>query len=422
MAIFTILTIIMTIVLRSRRQVRNKRWEDLPVSKRIWYRLVDTSKSGLISVLVLFIQILVALTHWDVFLIRTLAPMMNGNIESVGLVCLFPSLLTNPLISLALQLTLPLMVSALAAVSVGCGHLLSLWIDNRCSQPSSNFDSDFSDMDDSSSTYGLLESTHNRTGSRPADYPALALVLSNTISILQFFYFGTSLAAIEYFFSSVQSHTGLKYVQAHPWMLYDDAKSLRGFSIPWLVLVVIGGPIAFVVFSWLIRHKPTSPNVTSYVGSLFSRYRHRVFWWEIVNVMKKLTVALLIRGISATNPMQVASITLSICIPLVLQTSVRPWKRYLENVMDVIGSVLLISSLVASQSILSSASLSVLYLVLTLDATYVVAMILMIIHQLITCETEYQRLWNITFGKTEILSDGFVGSNDTSTNSSLDGY
>jgi hypothetical protein len=202
-------------------------------------------------------------------------------------------------------------------------------------------------------------------------------------------------------------------------MLYDDAKSLRGLSIPWLIFVVIGFPITFVVFSWLIRHKPTSPNITSYIGSLFSRYRHRVFWWEIVNDMKKLTIALLIRGISAANPMQVACITVAICIPLAFLSAVRPWKRYLENVMDVVGGILLVVSLVASNAFSTSRSLPVLYLVLTLDTIYVVSMIVMIIHQLITCETEYQRLWKITFGNTEVLSDGFVGSNDL--HSSLNG-
>jgi hypothetical protein len=88
--------------------------------------------------------------------------------------------------------------------------------------------------------------------------------------------------------------------------------------------------------------------------------------------------------------------------------------------MDVIGSVLLISSLGASNSIRSTGSLSVLYLVLTLDSIYVVSMIVMIIHQLITCETEYQRLWNISFGNTEILSDGFLISDVAPINSSND--
>jgi hypothetical protein len=122
--------------------------------------------------------------------------------------------------------------------------------------------------------------------------------------------------------------------------------------------------------------------------------------------MKKLTIALLIRGISAANPMQVASITLSICIPLASQSAVRPWKRYLENVMDVVGSILLVVSLVASNAFSTSRSLPVLYLVLTLDSIYVVSMIVMIIHQLITCETEYQRLWRLTFGQAEVSFRG----------------
>jgi hypothetical protein len=201
----------------------------------------------------------------------------------------------------------------------------------------------------------------------------------------------------EYFFASVQVHSGLKYVQAHPWMLYDDARSLRGLSIPWLVMIVIGLPLDFIVFAWHVRHKSSSPVVTLYVGSLFQRYRQSVFWWEIVNVVKKLTIALLIRGISASNLLQVALITLAICVPLAIQASVRPWRRYWENVADLVGSVLLVSSLGAS-----TRSLPVFYMVLSLDAIYVVTLLSMILWHLVTSKTEYQHIWGSLLANPKI--------------------
>jgi hypothetical protein len=161
----------------------------------------------------------------------------------------------------------------------------------------------------------------------------------------------------------------------------------------------------------MIRHKVSSPRLTSYVGSLFVRYRHRLFWWEIVNVLKKLTIALLLRGLPASNPLQGSLITLTICIPLVIQSTMHPWKNFSENVMDVISSVLLVSSLGASQS-LSAVSQSVVWvLVLALDALFVICLVAMIIHQLITQKTEYQRLWEASHG----FSDEAVESNFSSS-------
>jgi hypothetical protein len=73
--------------------------------------------------------------------------------------------------------------------------------------------------------------------------------------------------------------------------------------------------------------------------------------------------------------------------------------------MDVIGSVLLIASLVASEASTSRRAFSVLYLILTLDSLYVLVIVAMVFRQLIMDKTEYQRLWDISFGYTQSLSE-----------------
>jgi hypothetical protein len=211
------------------------------------------------------------------------------------------------------------------------------------------------------------------------------------------------LAAVEYFFSSVQTGTGMKYDQSHPWMLYDDARSLRHLSIPWLVIVAIGLPITFLVSCWKLRHKINSPVVVTYAGSLFRKYRSRCYWWEIVNVIKKLTIALLIRGISSSNPLQPALIIIVIGILQLLQAVFMPWKRRLENIMDPVGGTLLISSLFAANTHASSSV--VLYLVLTLDGMYVLSLCMMILYHCVTEETEYEKLWKISHPESLSLTN-----------------
>jgi Leucine-rich repeat (LRR) protein len=401
-----VLSALMLVVLRSRRKARERKWESLPILLRIWHRLIEASKFGFISILILFIQILAVLTHWDGLILRSLAQLLNGKYEQVGITCLFPTILSHQFASLLLQLLTPILVASFLACSVGLAEIAYRLMESFRLRKLAKLDSELTDPDIDSHTIGLINTDVMGAEKRYVDYPARALIASNTLAIFQFFYFGTSLAATEYFFADIQAHTGLKYVQAHPWMLYSDATSLRRLSIPWLIFIVIGLPISLLVFAWQIRHKIASPTVKSYVGSLFDRYRPKFFWWEATNLVKKLTIALLIRGIAATNPLQSIMIAVAICVPMLIQVAMRPWKRYLENAMDPIGGVLLFLSLAASNSFSVSKSYTVIYLVLSLDALYILAMLVLILYFFVTEKTEYQTLWEASFGNSESLDDG----------------
>jgi hypothetical protein len=377
----------MYLVLRSRRQVKDLNWENLPLWRRVLNRIVDASSFGLISLLIIFVQLLSELTHWDDYAFQAFAKLLNGNAESIGLVCLFPTLLSRPFVLLAFRLVLPLTVVLLFGVSIGLAEVVHRLVASISKRKSSSGLSDSLISDDESLAPAVEKNS--------VPYSALALITSSTISILQFFYFGTSLAATEYFFSSTQNGTGLNYVQAQPWMLYSDGAPMRHLSIPWLLIIVFGLPFSFLVCCWKLRHIIDSPVVTMYTGSLFCKYSRRCYWWEVVNVVKKLTIALLIRGVPASNSLQAALIIITIGVLQLLQAIFHPWKRHVENIMDPVGGTLLISSLFASNP---SSSSTVLYLILTLDALYITALVLVIFYHLITEETEYERNWKIRFG------------------------
>jgi hypothetical protein len=166
---------------------------------------------------------------------------------------------------------------------------------------------------------------------------------------------------------------------------------MRHLSIPWLVVIVFGLPFAFIVTCIKFRHKINSPLIVSYTGSLFRKFSGRYYWWEIINVTKKLTIALLIRGIPASNPFQTTLIILTIVTTQLLQVLLTPWRRRLENVMDPVGGTLLISSLFAADR--NSDSNGVTIMILILDGVYVVSLLVMICYHAITEETEYERVW-----------------------------
>jgi hypothetical protein len=218
---------------------------------------------------------------------------------------------------------------------------------------------------------------------------------TSTISILQFFYFGSVLAATEYFFASEQADTGLKFIQAEPWMIWSEAHRLRLVSIPVLVVFLAIVPLLFAVIAWRVRHRVTAPTTAIYFGTLFSRFSHSFFWWEIVNVVRRLAIALALRAISPSSAVMPAAIIVIICLCLLLQTTFKPWKRTSENIMDPISSVLLLLSLFASFANKIPNSTPVIFFVLALDIAFVVAAIAIGIYQMTTGSTEYQHKWRL---------------------------
>jgi hypothetical protein len=108
-----IATIIMFLVLRSKRRQKDVQWSNLSILSRAWYRVTEASNFGFIAILVLFVQILVELTHWDDYIFKEWAELSNGNSEGVGLICLLPTLLHNPFNSLLLRLMIPIIISVL---------------------------------------------------------------------------------------------------------------------------------------------------------------------------------------------------------------------------------------------------------------------------------------------------------------------
>jgi hypothetical protein len=148
------------------------------------------------------------------------------------------------------------------------------------------------------------------------------------------------------------------------------------------------------------------------LGSIFTRFKQKWYWWEIVNVLKKLTIALLLRGIPSSNALQPAFIILSIGFPLLMQTTCKPWKRNMENTMDPIGGILLISSLFASNAQHFNGHKIVLYLALTLDLIYLIALIALFVYEAVVRKTNYEIIWEARFAAVPTETSPSLNQND----------
>ena len=242
-----------------------------------------------------------------------------------------------------------------------------------------------------SSDAPLLSSSINGPDRVPVDYPALALVSSVCISVIKFFYFGTAIAAHQYLFSQIQPYTGIKYVQNTPWMKYSEAFALIMASIPALLIFDFGLPVTFVFLCWKLRRNFNAPHIQIYFGSLFETFHRKCFWWEMVNIFKKLSIALILQAIPASNAVQSALIITVLAGTLSVQVSLNPWRRKrTENLADTISSLLLIAALIYTRPTQLSHEKSVQVFISVLSAIFVLGSIMMALYHAITDDTSYQ--------------------------------
>lgn len=358
------ITIVMTIMLHSKRTKRTTPWKNLPIWKRFFYRLHLATTLGNVTILITFLQMIASFTHWDAYALRGVLSLLNGNAEGFGISCLLP-FIVSPMGSLISSLLLPIIAVILIGISVALSSFTLRQIENKFWKKIFSKAERLDDQDGELSHLVNTDKDYIRV-----EYPALALFTSVSISAVRFFFLGTALSAHQYLFSSYQPHKRVKYVQSIPWMRWDEASTLIGVSIPSILLFDLILPLLFLLLCWNVRKSFRTTEVSRYFGSLFETFSPRCFWWEGVNISKKLGVALLLRALPPDTTQ--SSLIISVLIAtLGLQVYLSPWKRRSENFSDTIGSALLILSLHVSRSatIMNSSS-GITYYVVVLDAIF----------------------------------------------------
>ena len=77
--VLTALSLAMAIILHQKRSQSLKRWDKLPLWKRIFYRTQLLTSLGNVSILVTFVQMLVSFTQWDAYAETGLLGIVNGD-------------------------------------------------------------------------------------------------------------------------------------------------------------------------------------------------------------------------------------------------------------------------------------------------------------------------------------------------------
>lgn len=332
----------------------------------------------------------------------------------LGLPCIFP-FLSDPLWALLVQLSIPFIALVLIAASVAVGNGLTILSDAR-KKSRHHHDLDY----DSGS--GDLPLLNEKSRTIAVNYPATALLTSLSITIIKFFYFGTALAAHEYLFSTRQALTGDLYVQSKPWMKSSHAWPLVKASIPAILVFDLVIPICFLVICWKVRRHFNLPTVQIYYGSLFETYNLRCFWWEIVNTLKKLSLALVLKGFSATDAVQSALVTSILAGTLMVQVALSPWRRKIENLADTASSLLLIFAFIYTRPSTFVHAPAVVWYIFALSVTFVAVSVGVIGWQTLTGTTDYEKKYQTFAYENELLTSqsGTNAPSDWDMNSDAD--
>lgn len=390
------LTVIFYLVLRAKRDTsKEEDWNKLSLPKRILFRMLYALSLGNLPILITFLQILLELTSWNWHLLQFLN-LMNGG--AIGLECIFP-ILSDPLKALILHLCVPLIILAICATSIGLAELWWRKTNNT------GFTKTSSHMLQSTTGDSLLDPEVHLPSVNHSSYPATALLTSVSLSIVKFFYFGTALAAHTYLFYSTQSYTNIKYVQNMPWMRYSDAITLILVSVPAIIIFDFVIPVSFAYLCYRVRNTPHSTGVSIYFGILFATFSPSCFWWEIVNILRKLSIVLVKQGFIESNALQPMIISTVILGILALQVTMRPWRRSIENFADTISALLLIGSMLASRSTSLEHSEATIYYMASLDAAFVAFCIVTLIFEAATGKMDSGR-------EFESEGDGMYASSD----------
>lgn len=282
------------------------------------------------------------------------------------------------MVSLLVGLSAPFVGVALVAVVTYIGHRWANWLERRAAAST--------DSDDDDEASSLLDAPQTKS----TNYPSMALFTSTSISVVKFFFFGTAMIAHGYLFSTRQASTGILYSQKNPWMRFSDTYALIGVSVPAIILFDLGVPLLFLVVCYRLRSDAKRSYLAVYCGSLWESFSPNCYWWEIVMTLRKLSIALVLQGIPATNATQMALITSILSATMLVQQQLNPWIHRVENIADGISSLLLIAALVFTRPGQFTSTQGVVGYTIALSSAFILFNVVCIIRETVFGKTGYE--------------------------------
>ena len=159
-------------------------------------------------------------------------------------------------------------------------------------------------------------------------------------------------------------------------------------SIPAILIFDIIIPLSFIFICWRVRNTLHLPFVRIYYGS---KSRSLLLVGDCQHP-QKFSIAFVLKALPATDALQSALIVSIISGMLLIQLTIRPWKRQVEKNFDSASVLLLIGALLATRPNNLTHLLGVAWYMWVLSVMFVIASVGILIWQTMTGKTEYEKV------------------------------
>jgi Leucine-rich repeat (LRR) protein len=192
------------------------------------------------------------------------------------------------------------------------------------------------------------------------------LIVQWPLVILRLLYIGTVYSSLAYFIPDRQACSGIVYVGSHPDLRWSETGYVRVISTPFLIYSVAFPAYLLAVQLIAKSRKRAVPTVMAPVVEL---YRSATDWWETVTYFRRLLFAVLARFMPSNSALFSGSLVIAHTAFLILQLTLRPWKRKVDNVAESVFLSLLNINVIANTAgyLRFSFASSLYYVVISLD-------------------------------------------------------
>eukprot|EP00698_Gefionella_okellyi_P019965 TRINITY_DN6207_c0_g3_i2.p1 TRINITY_DN6207_c0_g3~~TRINITY_DN6207_c0_g3_i2.p1 ORF type:complete len:933 (+),score=150.48 TRINITY_DN6207_c0_g3_i2:145-2799(+) len=313
--------------------------------------IVLSHTSGPLKILITFVQTSASMgTAWSqgpFFHLLVIMGFANVSTSGVGLQC-FVQQMGDPVTALAVGMLMPLVAIAVAVLALCIWRLITSVRARRAAAADEHAESTplTSHMSAVSSASSGTEQ-HSISAEKLASQHSATFaerLIKVTLFILNFFYFGLCGKILAVFNCQPATADGQHlYMQSIPWLECSTNTVWGSMSVIAYVCMgfyMFGIPLLFAALLVRFRTRAHDESVAYWLGGLYTSYRPQMFWYELVVIARRVSLAALLSLASTTSALQPVGVFAVFCVSMLVHHLCKPFRSSTENLMEDIGLVI----------------------------------------------------------------------------------
>ena len=166
-------------------------------------------------------------------------------------------------------------------------------------------------------------------------------------------YFNITVKLLDMFGCTVADSNQMAYLNLYPWLACDWSSGtyrlLFSLSVLFTAVYVVGTPVLCLGLVYKNRRDLEEPNVATMLGFIYQSYRSECYYWELINVLRRVLLAALLAVVPFTHPeYSVLLVLAALQLSLILQHAYAPFHSKLENRLELASLYVLLISFVGA--------------------------------------------------------------------------